>query len=89
MESDIQKILDAARAMKAAFKLLEVRGVKSFAEAAGHEQAAIDRYNAVRSAANTFRWFEGVELSLLRAAFDSVYADEIKKMNIIARQAVT
>ena len=80
MDSDVQKILDAAEAMKGCFERLEVRGVKSFAEKGLAEESAAVRYNAVSSAANTMRWFRAVELSLLRAAFDTEYAADMKKL---------
>ena len=69
MDDDVQKILDAADIMKAAFKDLERR-----------QALTPDQHNRVDSAANTFRWFEGIELSLLRAAFDPDYAKELEDL---------
>lgn len=74
MEKDVQNILDAAAVMKVSFKALELR-----------QALPKERYDAIASAANTFRWFEGIELSKLRAAFDKEYANELKHMNRIAK----
>ena len=43
------------------------------------------RYDAVCSAANTFRWFSSVELSRLRAAFDPEYKAEMERLNRMAK----
>jgi hypothetical protein len=74
MDSDIKQILDLAERMKVTFKKLEAR------------QMVSDRqYQAIRSAANMYRFFEGTNLSELRAAFDPEYAAQMKRLTKIAK----
>ena len=74
MDSDVEKILEAADQMKECFKALEARS-----------SLDAEHYNAVCSAANTFRYFRMIEISRLRAAFDPEYAEELEKLNRQAR----
>jgi len=69
VDSDVKKILASADQMKKAFNLLEAR-----------RSLPAEQYNAVCSAANTFRWFSDIEIAGLRAAFDKEYAEEMKKL---------
>lgn len=74
MDSDVAKILQAAEQMKECFKALEAR-----------RSLDAEHYNAVCSAANTFRYFRMIEISRLRAAFDPEYAEEMRKLNLEAK----
>jgi len=69
VDSDVQKILDAADQMKVSFKALEARRSLEW-----------DEKKAVARAANQFRLFEGCHLAELRAAFDPEYAKELERM---------
>lgn len=73
-DTEVQRIIDAAGVMAECFKRLERR-----------KALPSSKYNAIVSAANTFRFFESIELSRLRAEFDPEYKKEIEKMNRIAK----
>ena len=74
MDSDVQKILDAANEMKEAFKRLEVRKAFTAGQA-----------GAIADAAKAFRWLRACQLSELRAAFDAEYAAFLERLNEQAR----
>lgn len=76
MESEVQEILTMAEAMQKKFNALEKR-----------QTFSAEKYKAVKDAANTLRWYRGVGLSLLRAAFDPVYAGKMKKLTAAVKNS--
>ena len=74
MDKDVRKIFDQVEEMMSVFNKLEAR-----------KALAPRQLFAVENAANGFRFFERMYLYELRAAFDAEYAEELKRLNRLAR----
>lgn len=73
MDSDVQKILELAEAMKGPFKKLTAR-----------KMVTDSQYQAIRSTESTYNFFRDA-LSELQAAFDEEYKAKMERLTKMAK----